>query len=147
MSKLEQILEAIKALLLAVPNAKVERNSAVPEKVPLGGLILVRDGDPGEPETALGGFGSIYYGHDVEIEVYVENGDAVMRDAAFDSLLLEIGAVLDADLTLGDLAFGMTYDGLSGGFMARCWLYQEHFSPSLGRRAKYVADFARSGLN
>ena len=32
-----------------------------------------------------------------------------MRDAAFDALLLQIGAALEADPTLGDLAFGLTY--------------------------------------
>lgn len=96
MSKPEQILEASRALLLAVLNAKVERNTMVPEKIQSGGLILVRGGDPGEPESALGWFGSIYYSHDVEIEVYVENGDAVMRDALFDALLQEIGSLLDA---------------------------------------------------
>jgi hypothetical protein len=87
----------------------VERNSALPQKVPAGGLIILRDGDPGEPEQALGGFGSTYYQHAVEIEVYVEEGDAAARDAAFDALLQQIGTALEADLTLGGLAFGLTY--------------------------------------
>ena len=108
-SKAEQVLEAIKALLETVPGAVVERNSVLPEKVPAGGLIILRDGDPGEPEQALGGFGSAYYQHAVEIEVYVEEGDAAARDAAFDDLLQQIGAALDADPTLGGLAFGLTY--------------------------------------
>ena len=83
-SKAEQVLDALKALLQAVPDVSVERNSVLPEKVPGGGLIIVRDGDPGEPEQALGGFGSTYYQHTVEIEVYLEEGDAAARDAAFD---------------------------------------------------------------
>jgi hypothetical protein len=87
----------------------VERNSALPQKVPAGGLIILRDGDPGEPEQALGGFGSTYYQHAVEIEVYVEEGDAAARDAAFDALLQQIGATLEVDPTLGGLAFGLTY--------------------------------------
>jgi hypothetical protein len=87
----------------------VERNSVLPEKIPDGGLIILRDGDPGEPEQALGGFGNTYYGHVVEIEVYAEEGDAAARDAAFDDLLQQIGVALEADPTLGDLAFGMTY--------------------------------------
>ena len=108
-SKPEQVLEAIKALLLTVPFAKVERNTAVPEKISAGGLIVLRDGDPGEPDTALGGFGGVYYSHDVEIELYVEEGDAMARDAAFDTLVQAVGAVLETDPTLGGLAFGMTY--------------------------------------
>ena len=86
-SKAEQVLDALKALLETVPDAVVERNSVLPEKIPDGGLIILRDGDPGEPEQALGGFGSTYYQHAVEIEVYVEEGDAAARDAAFDALL------------------------------------------------------------
>ena len=108
-SKPEQVLEAIKALLMTVPSAKIERNSAVPEKIPAAGLIVLRDGDPGEPDTALGGFGGVYYSHDVEIELYVEEGDAAARDAAFDSLVQAVGAALETDPTLGGLVFGMTY--------------------------------------
>jgi hypothetical protein len=70
---------------------------------------LLRDGDPGEPEQALGGFGNTYYQHGIEIEVYVEEGDAAARDAAFDALLQQIGAALETDPTLGGLVFGLTY--------------------------------------
>jgi len=108
-SKAEQVLEALNTLLATVPGAVVERNSVLPEKVPGGGLIILRDGDPGEPEQALGGFGSAYYQHAVEIEVYVEEGDAEARDAAFDALLQQIGAALEAEPTLGGLAFGLSY--------------------------------------
>ena len=108
-SKTEQVLEALRTLLETVPDAVVERNSVMPEKIPDGGLIILRDGDPGEPEQALGGFGNAYYQHAVEIEVYVEEGDAAARDAAFDALLRLIGAVLEGDPTIGGLAFGLTY--------------------------------------
>jgi hypothetical protein len=68
-SKAEQVLEAIRVLLETVPNAVVARNSVLPEKIPDGGLVILRYGDPGEPEQALGGFGSTYYQHTVEIEI------------------------------------------------------------------------------
>ena len=108
-SKPEQVLEAIKVLFNTVPNVKIERNTAVPEKIPMGGLIVLRDGDPGEPETALGGFGGIYYSHNIEIELYIEDGDATSRDVAFDTLVQSIGTALETDPTLGGLAFGMSY--------------------------------------
>jgi hypothetical protein len=108
-SKAEQVLDALKTLLETVTDAVVERSSALPEKIPDGGLIILRDGGPSEPEQALGGFGSTYYQHAVEIEVYVEQGDAAARDADFDDLLQQIGAALEADPTLGGLAFGVTY--------------------------------------
>jgi hypothetical protein len=108
-SKAEQVLDALKALLQTVPGATIERNSALPEKVPAGGLIILRHGDPGEPEQVLGGFGNAYYQHAVEVEVYVEEGDAAARDAAFDALLQQIGIALEAHPSLGGLAFGLTY--------------------------------------
>ena len=108
-SKTEQILIALKSALEANSDAKVERNSAVPEKIPSAGLIILRDGTADEPEQPLGGFGGIYCRQDAEIEIYVEESDAAARDAAFDTLLQQIGTVLDADPTLGDLAFGLTY--------------------------------------
>jgi hypothetical protein len=108
-SKAEQVLDALKALLETVPDAVVERNSVLLEKVPAGGLIILRDGDPGEPEQALGGFGNAYYQDAVEIEVHVEEGDGAVRDAAFDDLLRQIGGALEVDPTLGGLAFGLTY--------------------------------------
>jgi hypothetical protein len=108
-SKTEQVLEAVKSRLQTIPDAVVERNSVLPEKVPDGGLIILRDGDPGEPEQSLGGFVGSYYQHAVEIEVYIEKGDAAVRDAAFDDILQQIGAALDADAILGGLAFGLTY--------------------------------------
>jgi hypothetical protein len=108
-SKAEEVLDALRTVLETVPGAVVERNSALPEKIPDGGLIILRDGDPGEPEQALGGFGSTYYQHPVEIEAYVAEGDAPARDAAFDALLQEIGVALEADPTLGGLVFGVTY--------------------------------------
>jgi hypothetical protein len=108
-SKAEQVLGALKGLLETLPDAVVERNSVLPEKIPDGSLIILRDGDPSEPEQALGGFGSVYYQHAVEIEVYLEEGNAAARDAAFDALLQQIGAALEADPTLGGLVFGLTY--------------------------------------
>ena len=108
-SKTEQILIALNNRLRKLSKVKVERNTAAPEKIPAGGLIVLRDGDPGESEQALGGVGSVYYSHAVEIEVYVEAASAGKRDAAFDVLVQKIGAVLDSDPTLGGFAFGMTY--------------------------------------
>jgi hypothetical protein len=108
-SKAEQVLEALRAVLETVPGATVQRNSVLPEKIPDGGLIILRDGEPGEPEQALGGFRSTYYQHAVQIEVYIEQGDAVMRDAAFDALLQQVGTTLEADPMLGGLVFGLTY--------------------------------------
>ena len=57
-SKAEQVLEGLRAALETVPDAVVQRNSVLPEKIPDGGLIILRDGEPGEPEQALGASGA-----------------------------------------------------------------------------------------
>ena len=108
-SKTEQIFGVLIARLETITGATVERNSAVPEKITAGGLLILRDGTPGEPEQSLGGFGGAYCRQDAEIEIYVESCDAAARDAAFDTLLQEIGVALNDDPTLGGLAFGMTF--------------------------------------
>ena len=109
MTKCELILNALKTALEGGLAAKVERNTALPEKIPSAGLIILRDGTADEPQQPLGGFGGIYCRQDAEIEIYVENGDAASRDAGFDSLLGQISTALDAVPTLGGLAFGLTY--------------------------------------
>lgn len=108
-SKTEQILRHLKTRLETIAGATVERNSAVPEKIPVAGLLILRDGTPGEPEQSLGGFGSTYCRQDAAIEIYVENGNDAARDTAFDTLLQETGVVFGDDPTLGGLAFGMTF--------------------------------------
>ena len=108
-TKAEQILTAFKSQLGTLSGVKVERNTAVAEKIPSGGLIVLRDGDPGEPDTALGGFSGAYYSHAVEVELYIEEGDAATRDAGFDALVQAVGVALEGDPTLGGLIFGMAY--------------------------------------
>jgi hypothetical protein len=71
--------------------------------------MILRARNPGEPELSLGGFGNSYYQQAVEIDIYVEEDDAAVRDAKLDDLLQKIGAALNADPTLGGLAFGLTY--------------------------------------
>jgi hypothetical protein len=53
MTDREAILQALFARLQTIADATVLRNEALPERIPDGGLIILRDGDPGEPETLL----------------------------------------------------------------------------------------------
>lgn len=48
----ETILQALHALLQAQP-APVLRGQALPERVPAAGLLILRDGEPGEPAVTL----------------------------------------------------------------------------------------------
>lgn len=87
----------------------IERNTALPEEIPAGGLVIIRDGVPGEPDQCLGQFGPVYYSHAVEIEIYVHDGSASARDSIWADIASGIGAALEDDKTLGGVAIGMIY--------------------------------------
>ena len=97
----ETILQALYALLQTLP-ATALRGEVLPERVPTDGLMILRDGDPGDPEVLLSPLLYVY-DHRTEIEVIVQAGDPAARDAALDTLLASIGAALTADRTLGGL--------------------------------------------
>jgi hypothetical protein len=71
----------------------------LPERVPADGMLILRDGEPGEPEVTVSPL-AYHYQHRAEIEVVVQG---VARDAAFDALIASIGTVLALDRTLGGL--------------------------------------------
>jgi hypothetical protein len=103
MSKREQVIEAVVALVsAALPAAKVERNAAKPECIPPGGLVIVRDGDPGEPEVLLSPL-TYLYTHRVPLEIAVRESGAQAREQVLDAMLAAIGAAVAADRTLGGL--------------------------------------------
>ena len=94
----ETILTALQAQLSALP-ATALRGDVLPERVPAGGLLILRDGEPGEPDVTLSPL-AYHYQHRAEIEAVVQGAD---RDAAFDTLTASIGAAIAADRTLGGL--------------------------------------------
>ena len=98
----EQIIIALLARLETIPTATVKREAPLPETVPAGGLVILRDGDPGDPEVLLSP-PAYQWQHQAEIEVIVGGADD-KAIAALDNLLTEIGQALAGDRTLGGLA-------------------------------------------
>ena len=98
----ETILQALLAALQTIPNATVLRGDVLPERVPAGGQIIMRDGKPGEPEVTLSPL-QYHYEHRADVEVIVQGKTASGRADAFDTLAAEIGTALAADRTLGGL--------------------------------------------
>ncbi len=94
----ETILAALHARLSALPATAV-RGEVLPERVPAAGLLILRDGEPGEPEVTLSPL-LYHYQHRAEIEAVVQ---CASRDTGFDTLCASIGLALDADRTLGGL--------------------------------------------
>lgn len=102
-SKREQVVDAIRALLTAaLPDAEVKRNLAKADRIPPGGLVIVRDGDPGEPEVLLSPLLYVYT-HRVPIEVAAYETSSQPREQVLDAILATIGAAVANDRTLGGL--------------------------------------------
>lgn len=99
-SKRERVLGALLATLQAVAGPEVRRGGDLPTRVPAGGLLTLRDGEPGEPEVTMSPL--IYeYRHRAEIEVILQPALSVEPTDALDSVLLALGEALEADRTLG----------------------------------------------
>ncbi len=98
----EQILAALLTRLETVPDATIKREAPLPETVPAGGLIILRDGDPGDPEVVLSPV-TYLWEHQTEIEVILQRGQGD-DSAALDALLMTVGGALAADRSLGGLA-------------------------------------------
>ena len=94
----ETVLAALHARLQSLA-ALTLRDEVLPERIPAAGLLILRDGEPGEPEVTLSPL-RYHYQHRAEIEAVVQGAD---RDAAFDILTASIGTALAADRTLGGL--------------------------------------------
>ena len=96
----EQALEGLFSCLQGITGPTVKRNEPLPTKVPEVGLIILRDGDAGDPEVILSPTRYVYQ-HRAEVEVLVQEADQAGRDAALDTLLVAVGTALAGDATLG----------------------------------------------
>jgi len=95
----EAVLAALLVRLQPLSPA-VLRDEILPERIPAAGLIILRDGQPGEPDVTLSPL-RYHYQHRAELEVVVQAPNG--RATAFDILIAAIGAALEADRTLGGL--------------------------------------------
>jgi hypothetical protein len=95
----ETVLAALHARLQPLA-ALTLRDEVLPERIPTTGLIILRDGQPGDPEVTLSPL-RYHYQHRAELEVVVQAPNG--RSIAFDTLITAIGTVLEADRTLGGL--------------------------------------------
>jgi len=93
----ETILTALADLLRTVSHVPVLRGEVLPERVPAAGLMILRDGEPGEPGVTLSPL-RYHYQHRAEIETVVQGED---RNVSFGALCASIGAVISAERTLG----------------------------------------------
>jgi hypothetical protein len=98
-TKSEIVLVALETLL-AGTGVKIERNIPIPTSVPVSGLIILLDGEPGEPEVTMSPL-AYEYDHRAMAEVFVQKASG--RETVLDGLKAAIGALLGANRTLGGL--------------------------------------------
>lgn len=101
-TKRETVLQALFTLLSGVTGPTVLRNANLPERIPAGGIVILRDGDPGEPEVLLSP-PEYVYDHRADADVLVDLPTPAARDMLFDNIMQTIGVAIAADRTLGGL--------------------------------------------
>lgn len=100
-TKREEVLSALHTLLLGIGGGvTVHRNEVLPERIPAAGLLILRDGTPGEAEVTLSPL-RYHWQHRAEIEVFVRGQSNL--ELAFDVLAETVGQAIAADRTLGGL--------------------------------------------
>jgi hypothetical protein len=96
----EIILTALADAFRTIPHVPVLRGEVLPERIPSAGLLILRDGNPGDPEVTLSPL-RYHYQQRAELEVIVQaSGD---RDTRLDQLIARIGAAIAVERTLGGL--------------------------------------------
>jgi hypothetical protein len=134
-SEREQVLLSLNARLVAGNTATVRRNEALPERVPEAGLVIVRDGDPGEPDVTLNPR-SAFYSHRVELELFVTQPTAGGGEALLDALVADVHAALAPDPSLGGLAENLVVTAPETGVLA-----VEGAAPVLTARLTVVVEY------
>lgn len=101
-SNLETALKALATLLeAAVSPAGFKRNEPEPSDIPKDGMVVLLDGDLGEPDVLLGN--PVTYGHvnEAEIAIFYKSHKPADRTTGVDGIMQKIVAGVAADETLG----------------------------------------------
>jgi hypothetical protein len=116
-SKREQVLATLFTRLDTALLATVRRNEALPERVPADGLVILRDGDPGEPDVTLNPR-TEFYSHRVELEALVTRTADGSDEAVLDALIENVAAALAPDPSLGGLTENLIFGPPEVGTLA-----------------------------
>ena len=95
----EYVLQALSERLSTLP-ITFKRNDPLPERVPADGLLILRDGEMGEPEVLLSPL-TYSWEHEARIELFVAAPTAAERDRKMDALLAQLGALIKVNPSLG----------------------------------------------
>ncbi|MDI3341816.1 MAG: hypothetical protein QJR03_14920 [Sphaerobacter sp.] len=88
------------ALATRNPAPLVLRGETVPQRLPLGGLVVLRDGETVEEAAILSPLAWAIE-HRTEVEVTVAGPTPAARNALLDTLLVDVAAAITTDRSLG----------------------------------------------
>lgn len=112
MSARNDILDAL-LVLLRTTGVTVLRNAALPASVPDDGLILMPDGEPGEPKAFMGRARYLeHYQHTVDVLVF---SASATPEAEIYGIADEIAAAVRANRSLGGTVEGTTVGAVTVG--------------------------------
>ncbi len=90
----------VTSLAVRNPAPLVLRGETIPQRIPAGGLVVVRDGETVEETPILSPL-AWQVEHRAEVEVTVAGATPAARNTLLDALLLDIGAAIAANRILG----------------------------------------------
>ena len=104
-SKREQVISSLhnKLKILESATISIYRNPDKPQKIPAGGIIILRDGGGEEPEVLLSPLTYIYE-HSISIEVMINNAYADRQGTTLDDLLMIIENLILNNRSMNGLA-------------------------------------------
>lgn len=98
MSVVGNILGALQSQISSAGTV-FKRNAGLPSTVPIGGLVIMRDGEAGEPDYLLSPYRELYK-HRVDVELFVAKPD---DEVVLYSLADSVYSLLRSNPTLGGL--------------------------------------------
>jgi hypothetical protein len=90
----------VTALAVRNPAPTVQRGETIPQRIPAGGLVVVRDGETVEETPILSPL-AWQIEHRAEVEITVAGAAPAARNALLDALLVDIAAAIATSRTLG----------------------------------------------
>jgi hypothetical protein len=105
MSMRESAIAALHALIVSAlasrsPAPAMLRGETIPQRLPPGGLVVLRDGETIEETPILSPL-TWAIEHRAEVEITVPGATPAARVALLDALLVDIAAAITTDRTLG----------------------------------------------
>jgi len=89
----------VASLAVRNPAPLVLRGETVPQRLPAGGLVVVRDGEAVEETPILSPL-AWQIEHRAEVEITVAGATPAARNALLDALLIDVAAAISANRTL-----------------------------------------------